>query len=173
MESKSAVTPLPVPQRGQPCPCGSGQPFESCCGPALDGSRPAPTAEALMRSRFTAHVARDDAYLHRTYRGTAGTPFVPDPKTEPMDWTRLVVHAHEPGATPDQAFVDFTAYFAAEGAEHAIHEKSAFERTNGQWIYTRAVRSGPAPVRAAAKVGRNDPCPCGSGKKYKHCHGAK
>ena len=29
-----------------------------------------------------------------------------------------------------------------------------------------------APVRVEKKVGRNDPCPCGSGKKYKHCHGA-
>jgi SEC-C motif-containing protein len=172
MESKPAVTPLPIPQRGQPCPCGSGRPFEACCEPALNGTKPAPTAEALMRSRFTAHVARDYPYLHRTYRGTAGTPYVPEPEETPIPWTRLVIHAHEPGQTPDHAFVDFTAYFSDEHGEHAVPEKSAFERTHGQWIYTRAVRSGPAPVRSAAKVGRNDPCPCGSGKKYKHCHGA-
>ena len=172
MATPPTVTPLPVPQRGQPCPCGSGQAFEACCEPALKGLRPAPTAEALMRSRFTAHVAHDQAYLHRTYRGTASTAYAADPEETPIPWTRLVIHAHEPGATPDHAFVDFTAYFSDEHGEHAIHEKSAFERTHGQWIYTKAVRTGPAPVRAAPKVGRNDPCPCGSGKKYKHCHGA-
>ena len=51
-----------------------------------------------------------------------------------------------------------------------LEEKAEFQRTNGAWIYTRALRQGPAPVRAAGpKVGRNDPCPCGSGKKHKHC----
>ncbi len=35
-----------------------------------------------------------------------------------------------------------------------------------------AQAEAPKPVRAGAKVGRNDPCPCGSGKKYKKCHGA-
>ena len=79
------------PKRGQPCPCGSGQLFEACCEPALQGTRPAPTAEALMRSRFTAHVANDQAYLHRTYKGTASTPFVAEPDETPIGWTRLVV----------------------------------------------------------------------------------
>ena len=32
--------------------------------------------------------------------------------------------------------------------------------------------TGPKQVTAGQKVGRNDPCPCGSGKKYKKCHGA-
>src|SRR5206468_4427293 len=36
-----------------------------------------------------------------------------------------------------------------------------------------AQAEAPKPVRAGAKVGRNDPCPCGSGKKYKKCHGAR
>jgi SEC-C motif-containing protein len=169
MEPKPAFTALPPPARGQSCPCGSGRLFEDCCEPALKGTKPAPTAEALMRSRFTAHVARDHAYLHRTYRGTRDTPFVDEPEEQPIQWTRLVVHAHEPGAHPDQAFVDFTAYFTDGQGEHPVPEKSEFTRTGGQWIYTRAIRSGPAPVRAAAKVGRNDSCPCGSGKKYKNC----
>ena len=46
-----------------PCPCGSGRAFGACCGPALSGERPAPTAEALMRSRYTAFTLRDTAYL--------------------------------------------------------------------------------------------------------------
>lgn len=125
-----------------------------------------------MRSRFTAHVVRDHRHLHRTYAESAVQPFV-EPKHEEgeeLNWTRLVVHAHETPA-PDRAYVDFTAYFTADGVEHPLHEKSEFARVSGTWFYTRAVRSGPAPVKAAQKVGRNEPCPCGSGKKYKHCCG--
>jgi SEC-C motif-containing protein len=52
-----------------------------------------------------------------------------------------------------------------------MHEKSEFELINGAWIFTRRLRQGPAPVTAAPKVGRNDPCPCGSGEKIKKCWG--
>jgi len=53
-----------------------------------------------------------------------------------------------------------------------MQEKSEFVRTDGQWLFTRPLRTGPAPIRSTApKVGRNDPCPCGSGKKYKKCCG--
>jgi SEC-C motif domain protein len=158
-----------APQPGQPCPCGSGKIFDACCSLLLSGSRAAETAEELMRSRFTAHVAKDYRYLHRTYAATASQPFVEEEASD-LKWTRLVVHSHEAGNTPEQAFVDFSAYFTDDQGEHAIHEKSEFRRTAGQWLYTRAVRTGPAPFKSAApKPGRNDPCPCGSGKKYKQC----
>lgn len=125
-----------------------------------------------MRSRFTAHVARDWRYLHATYRPTARKPYVEEKEPVEIQWTRLVIHAHEPGPTPDTAFVDFAAYYAAENAEHALHEKSEFARLDGRWLYTRTVRNGPAPAKPPApKAGRNDPCPCGSGKKFKHCCG--
>jgi len=123
-----------------------------------------------MRSRFTAHVAHDFAYLHRTHQPTARLPFAGEDDPSTLAWTRLVIHAHEPGQNPDTAYVDFTAFFADENGEHAIPEKSEFHRIDGRWLYTRAVRTGPAPIKSSApKVGRNDPCPCGSGKKYKHC----
>jgi SEC-C motif-containing protein len=163
-------TALPKPQRGQPCPCGSGQLFEACCEPILTHQRPAATAEQLMRSRFTAHVAGDEAHLHRTYQGTASQPYVATPPEPTIPWTRLVIHAHEPGSSADQAFVDFTAFYLENNVELALQEKAEFRRTAGEWIYTRAVRHGPAPVKLAQpKPGRNDPCTCGSGKKYKHC----
>jgi SEC-C motif-containing protein len=169
----STPTPLPAPQSGQPCPCGSGRNFEACCEPALTGKRLPATAEELMRSRFTAHVAKDFGYLHRTYQPTAKLPFRGEDDPSTLGWTRLAIHAHEPGPTPDTAFVDFTAFFADEHGEHAVPEKSEFHRVDGRWLYTRSVRTGPAPTKAAPKVGRNDPCPCGSGKKYKHCCLAK
>jgi SEC-C motif-containing protein len=170
----SASPALPPPQSGQPCPCGNGRTFAACCEPLLAGRQPAATAEELMRSRFTAHVAHDFAYLHRTYRPTARLPYVAEPDLNPIQWTRLVIHAHEPGPQPDTAYVEFSAFFADEGGEHAVQEKSEFHRIDGRWLYTRAVRTGPAPFRSTApKAGRNAPCPCGSGKKYKHCCLAK
>ena len=165
-----SFTAIPAPQAGQPCPCGSGRNFDACCGPLLSGQRLPASAEELMRSRFTAHVARDYGYLHRTYKQTAKTPFKVESDPSPPAWTRLVIHAHEPGDKPDTAYVDFSAYYADEHGESALQEKSEFHRVDGQWLYACAVRMGPAPHRSTTpKVGRNDPCPCGSGKKYKHC----
>ncbi|MEY4940995.1 MAG: hypothetical protein RIQ93_2730 [Verrucomicrobiota bacterium] len=122
-----------------------------------------------MRSRFTAHVAHDFGYLHRTHRPTSRLPFKGEEDPSTLGWTRLVIHAHEPGSNPDTAFVDFSAYCVDETGEHPLQEKSEFLRVDGQWLYNRTVRMGPAPFKAAAKAGRNDPCPCGSGKKHKHC----
>ena len=123
-----------------------------------------------MRARFCAHVLRDFGFLHRTHRPTAHKPYVPVPGEPTTQWTRLVVHRHEPGRTPDMATVDFSAFGLEDGVEHELQEKAEFVREGGVWLYTRALREGPEPFRnAAKKPGRNDPCPCGSGKKYKHC----
>jgi SEC-C motif-containing protein len=159
------------PEPGGMCPCGSGRTFGDCCDPVLSGRQPAGNAELLMRARFTAHVVHDFAFLHRTYLPTSRQPFVPEEiSPAATEWTRLVVHAHEPGRDADTAYVDFSAYGVEQGAEQVLHEKAEFVRQNGAWIYTRSVREGPAPFKVAApKPGRNDPCPCGSGRKYKHC----
>ena len=124
-----------------------------------------------MRSRFTAHVVQDYRYLHNTYLPTSTKPYVEEEGEPTIKWTRLVVHSHEPGSSPEQAFVDFSAYYVeGDSSEQELAEKSEFRRIDGQWYFTKPVRSGPAPKKAAGpKVGRNDPCPCGSGKKYKHC----
>src|SRR6185295_15265893 len=159
------------PKKEQPCPCGTGKTFAQCCDPILRQQKPAENAEILMRSRFTAHVARDFAHLHRTVLETWKEPYVPDPDAGGTDWTRLVIHSHEPSHRPDTSFVDFTAYYKEGDKELALHEKAEFQKVEGTWLYTRAVRQGPAPIKTTeAKVGRNDPCPCGSGKKYKQCH---
>jgi SEC-C motif-containing protein len=124
----------------------------------------------LMRSRFTAHVARDYAHLHRSYQKTANEPYIAEPDAGARDWTRLVIHSHDLGNRPDTSFVDFTAYYRESNTEQAFHEKAEFQRIEGNWLYIRPVRQGPAPTKSThAKVGRNDPCPCGSGKKHKHC----
>lgn len=155
----------------QPCPCGSGQTFGLCCEPVLTGKKKAANAELLMRARFTAHVAYDFRFLHESYRATADKPYVAEEGEPTMEWTKLVVHSHEVVAdNPDKAYVDFSAYGTEEKVEKVLHEKAEFLRINGQWLYNREARLGPAPFKSSApKVGRNDPCPCGSGKKYKQC----
>lgn len=123
-----------------------------------------------MRSRYTAHATQNYAYLHRTYQPTSALPYVEESNPAPIKWTKLVVHSHEAEVKPDLSYVEFSAFFEENGEEQVMQEKSEFRRVAGNWLFVRSLRNGPAPVKSVApKVGRNDPCPCGSGKKYKHC----
>lgn len=159
-----------TPASTQSCPCGSGKNFGDCCEPVLNGGREAANAEELMRARFTAHVTHNFRFLHESHRPTAGKAYVAEKGEPTMEWTRLVVHGHEISADPDKAFVDFSAYGTEDKVEKVLHEKAEFLRVNGKWLYNREARLGPAPYKVMTpKVGRNEPCPCGSGKKYKHC----
>lgn len=158
------------PKRGQPCPCGSGQVFDHCCEPFHMGKKQPATPEQLMRARFTAHVAHNFKFLHDTHRPTAGQPYVAEEGEPAVTWTKLVVNANESTDNPDKAYVDFSAYGTEAGVEKVLHEKAEFLRVNGVWFYHREARLGPAPIRSATpKIGRNEPCPCGSGRKYKQC----
>lgn len=148
--------------------------FEACCGPVLAGTRKAATPEQLMRARFSAHVAHDFKFLHESHAPTAGTPYVAEEGEPAVAWKRLEVHGAESAVNnPDKGFVEFTAHGTQEGKDVVHQERAEFQKVKGTWLYTREARLGPAPYKASApKVGRNEPCPCGSGKKYKHCHGA-
>lgn len=156
----------------QNCPCGSGAPFAECCGPYLDGSRLPATAEALMRSRYAAYTRMDDDYLLSTWL----------PETRPDDehpsddgdgsvWTGLEVLRTEAGGENDeQGIVEFVARCDINGTPAQLHETSTFQRVDGRWFYVDG--EGQTPIRRnQPKVGRNEPCPCGSGKKYKKCCG--
>ncbi len=167
----ATITPV-QPDPTDPCPCGSGATFAECCGPLLAGTKVAADAEKLMRSRYTAHALQHDRYLHRTYLPTLNEPFEESDDGHQIAWTKLEIHHHEPNVRPGVSHVDFSAHFTEEGRSGVMHEKSEFLLHDGQWIFSRPLREGPAPVVAAAKVGRNDPCPCGSGKKYKKCCGS-
>lgn len=126
-----------------------------------------------MRSRYCAHAVHDFRYLHRTYAPTAATPYVEE-DIPPADlrWTKLEIHRHEPEVRPGVAHVEFTAHFIDSGRVGVHHEKSEFLFTDGRWLFNRPLREGPPPAVSAPRVGRNDPCPCGSGKKFKKCCGA-
>jgi SEC-C motif domain protein len=154
------------------CPCGSGRSFETCCGPFLSGA-PAPTAEALMRSRYTAYARRDADYLQRTSAGEALVNFDRadvESSFRSTEWLGLEIRKIEAGQAADTVGqVTFTARFRQYGRIHALTECSEFRRIDGAWRYCSGAAAREMPTM---QVGRNDPCPCGSGKKYKKCCGA-
>lgn len=142
------------------CPCGGGD-FESCCGPRLSSVKTAPSAEALMRSRYTAFTRGDVAYL----RATQLAPTRDRSWDETEEWARSVTWLSLEIVHSEETVVEFIARYLEGGAVHALHERSTFSFTDGRWRYD----SGKPEVKVS-KVERNAPCPCGSGKKFKACH---
>ena len=158
------------------CPCGSSQPYEACCAPIIAGD-PAPTAEALMRSRYTAYVKHEFAHLERSLSAKEREDFnLSDARrwAESSEWLGLNITQTEGGGLDDtEGTVAFTARFRNNNETHDHVEVARFAREDGRWVYSGQVDTSPQPVRREApKIGRNDPCPCGSGKKYKKCCGA-
>lgn len=118
---------------GEGCPCGSGCDYGACCGPIHAGA-PAPTAEALMRSRFSAFARGDAAYLLASWHpSTRPARLDLDPD---VVWRRLqIVDTVDGGADDARGVVEFRASFrSAEGAG-LLHERSRFARAEGRWAY--------------------------------------
>ncbi|SFG64400.1 YchJ family protein [Neptunomonas qingdaonensis] len=134
----------------QRCPCGSEKSFAFCCEPYIEGQKPAPTAEQLMRSRYTAFALGAIDYLIDTT--------VPE-KRELIDraivaeqiqfttWTGLTILNKEAGSKEDtQGVVEFEAAFETEDDQCILHERSSFYAKNGQWYYA----DGEVNVRSVA-----------------------
>ncbi|HEX4255556.1 MAG TPA: YchJ family metal-binding protein [Streptosporangiaceae bacterium] len=125
---------------GQACPCGLGDDYDACCGRYHAGT-PAPTAEALMRSRYSAFAVGDAGYLLRSWH-RSGRPatLALDPGTE---WKRLAVLETEDGGMFDQTgTVTFRAVYVRDGQRGVLAEKSQFVRENGRWVYLAASSGG-------------------------------
>jgi SEC-C motif-containing protein len=115
------------------CPCGSGRPYGACCGPHHDGE-PAPTAEALMRSRYAAYATGRTDYVFRTWHPrTRPDDLAPDPD---LAWLGLEVLGTSGGGPDDETgTVEFRARYRAPDGEHVLHEVSRFARRAGRWVY--------------------------------------
>jgi SEC-C motif-containing protein len=157
------------------CPCGSGRPYAECCEPFITGTKPAPTAEALMRSRYSAYAEHEVDYIINTCINKEESGI--DVKltrdwSEKSTWLALNIISVEKGGSADSSgIVEFEATYERDGLRDIHHERAVFKKQRGVWLYDEGSVVPKTVVRAAPKVGRNDPCPCGSGKKYKHCHG--
>lgn len=160
------------------CPCGSGSPYAECCEPYVTGATPAPTAESLMRSRYTAYTLAEIDYLYATSGPGIRKEF--DHETsrswaESAEWQGLAVLNVEGGGVGDQTGrVEFLARYQVGEKVCDHHEHAEFGRVDGEWRFLDGLVRGPEPVRREGpKVGRNDPCPCGSGRKFKKCCAGK
>ncbi len=116
------------------CPCGTGRAYVDCCGPLHSGAQPAPSAVALMRSRFSAFAVGDVDYLLTSWH----------PDTRPRElslddtvtWRRLqIVDTDSGGEADTTGVVEFRAQYVHGGKRHILHERSRFERVKGQWRY--------------------------------------
>lgn len=148
------------------CPCGSGRPLPDCCG-RFHGGVPAPTAEALMRSRYSAYALGLVDYLRDTTLPAQQQGLDLDAiRTWSLGstWLGLEVVSHEVlGGQPEHARVTFIARWHDASGEHSHRECSGFVQRDGRWYFLDPT----VPM----KLGRNDPCPCGAGGKLKKCCG--
>lgn len=157
------------------CPCGSKQSFDACCGKYISGKENAPTAEALMRARYSAYVVHDVDFVDRTHDPSSGDQFDREAAkawSEKSEWLGLeVVDTHNGREGDAEGEVEFIAKFKTEGQEYAHHERSLFSKSTGKWLYVEGKTIQKPFKREEPKIGRNDPCSCGSGKKFKKCCG--
>lgn len=123
----------------QPCPCGrtlaqGGKPlpYAHCCGRYHSGSVPAPDAESLMRSRYSAYVLGLSAYLQDTWHAsTRPADVAPEPGVK---WLGLEVRRHQQ-TDAQHAEVEFVARSRLAGRGQRLHERSRFVKEDGRWLY--------------------------------------
>ena len=158
------------------CPCASGKTYGECCGPILGGERKADTAVELMRARYSAYAVGNVEFLYASSGPEARSEF--DEKTT-RDWSTSakwhgleVLSTVRGGNDDEEGEVAFVARYSANGQQCEHREHSYFKRIDGEWRFIDGtIEKNPTYRREEPKVGRNDPCPCGSGKKYKKCCG--
>jgi SEC-C motif-containing protein len=117
-----------------PCPCQSGRPFSRCCEPLIAGAALPETAEALMRSRYTAFSLRDESYLLSTWHPSTRPRALDLAREAGPKWIGLQIReAVQTG--DDTASVEFVARYRIGGRAHRLHETSRFVRNEGRWLY--------------------------------------
>ena len=117
-----------------PCPCGSTQNFTTCCARYLDNNQPAPSAEALMRSRYAAYTLLREEYLLATWHISTRPSALNLANDVATKWLSLEVKRHEQ-QDPDRATVEFVARYKVNGRAHRLYEISRFVREGGRWFY--------------------------------------
>lgn len=156
------------------CPCGSGVSYSDCCEQIISGNIVATTAEQLMRARYSAYVFANVDFIfdsthpdHRDGYDHAGTK----EWAETAEWHELELIRTKNGGKDDSiGEVEFIARFSQNGTRQEHHEEGQFKKKDGRWYFTDGYMARQKPMKIV-KIGRNDPCTCGSGNKYKKCCG--
>lgn len=157
----------------QSCPCGTGKLFSECCEPYINEQSFPAKPEELMRSRYTAYSLKNIAYIEKTMKPPANIGF---DAAETLNWAKdvtwLKLEIIKTQTEIPHGTVEFIAHYRYLNEPHVLHEKSEFVLENNRWFYvdgkiiksTRTIKN---------KIARNEPCDCGSGKKYKRCCGGE
>ncbi len=153
------------------CLCGSGIEYALCCQPFHQQKSQPATAEALMRSRFTAYANKDEQYLLDTWDASKKPKSIDFTKEDAI-WTKLEIVKTKKGQAKDsKGIVEFKAYYRLDNEEHVMNELSRFVKTSGRWLYLDGLVKSVSKVNLQSNQGKNAPCSCGSGKKFKRCCG--
>lgn len=154
-----------------PCSCYSGRPYQDCCGPFLETGGVPETAEALMRSRFSAFQRKNTAYLLSSWDPSTRPPALDFDQDERF-WSGLDVVRRIGGGEGDtRGVVEFKASYELGEDTYLFHEISRFVRAGDRWLYLDATFPYHGKIAHQGVPVKNAPCPCGSGKKYKKCCG--
>lgn len=117
------------------CPCGSNDNYDECCGLYHSGKGFAPTAEKLMRSRYSAFVTKSEDYLMNTWHPSK-RPKNLDLAQDETKWLSLEIVSTDKGQEKDyDGSVEFIASFEHDGQVHKLHELSKFVKKNNRWLY--------------------------------------
>jgi SEC-C motif-containing protein len=159
------------------CPCGLEREYDACCGPLIEGAQQADTAEALMRARYSAYVKTAVDFIIETTHTSQRGNYTADgirKWSRNSEWRGLTIVRTERGGPEDEdGVVEFVARYIDKGRSQSHREIAQFRREAGSWFFYDGEAPKPQTVkRETPKVGRNAPCPCGSGKKFKKCCGA-
>lgn len=142
-----------------------------CCAPYLRGQCAAPTAEKLMRSRYTAYCLKNIDYLWQTEHPSQRHPQsrqLISATAHRLQWLGLSVLATQAGQREDTTgMVEFAAWYQEGRQRGQLHERSQFVREQGKWFYLTGDILPPYQPKP------QEPCWCHSGKKFKQCHGKK
>ena len=132
------------------------------------------TAEELMRARYHAYKTCDMEFIKESHDpdNTEGIDWAECEKwARESQWLGLEIISTTKGGEDDKdGIVEFKATYIENGKTIVHHERSYFVKKNGVWFYQKWLPITSTRINEN-KVGRNDPCPCGSGKKYKKCCG--
>jgi SEC-C motif-containing protein len=128
-----------------------------------------------MRSRYTAYTVHAIDYIIKTSLDENERIDYKETKdwSENSKWLGLkIVSTNRGSITDTEGTVEFEASFEKDGLKEIHHETARFSKKGEKWMYKDGETVPKTVIRTGPKIGRNDPCPCGSGRKYKHCCGA-
>lgn len=160
------------------CPCGSRRDLAECCERYISGREKAPTAEALMRARYTSYATGKIGFIESTHAPETRSGFdraASEKWSKESQWLGLQILATKAGGEKDsEGVVTFVAGFTQGDKTYHHEEVATFRKEGGAWYFVDGQLVNREPfVKSGPDVGRNDPCHCGSGKKFKKCHALK